>query len=402
MMTNSAQKNSLRLIIGNITSRLGTSVFNYVNQITITNLFPQQMRFMSYYQASETVIQVAFNLLSGVLADRLNRKRLLILTDVLSGLVCLVGVPFLHSKEVFLLIMGANIVLKLLATFNSPVYSAMIKDSITEDVVDTHYSRSTMMKELFNIVSPAIGVLVMQWVGLTGAYLFNALTFFFSAFVESRIEILHAQESRAVKDVADVLKDMKAGLSYIRQQKEIFFLLVMSCLVNFVLAAYNLFTPYLNGYYEGQTANFFGGLLIASSIGSIAFSSLKNMLQKRIKTLYLYQAMLGCGLSLLLFPLLEQVTTLLWLKYVPFALFSGFLTLYNIEFFVNVQKRVDHAYIGRVMSVIFTVAVLFMPLGSLVFGYIHERYMMTMFTGMGLAIMVIALGAQMIAKKLKL
>lgn len=43
------------------------------------------------------------------------------------------------------------------------------------------------------------------------------------------------------------------------------------------------------------------------------------------------------------------------------------MTAFNIQFMFYVQIAVDEDYLGRVVSIIFTAAVLFMPLGSLLF-----------------------------------
>lgn len=51
-----SRKNSNRLIVGSITTHIGNAVFDYVNQILITQLFPKKFAFMSYYQSSETLI----------------------------------------------------------------------------------------------------------------------------------------------------------------------------------------------------------------------------------------------------------------------------------------------------------------------------------------------------------
>ena len=57
---------------------------------------------------------------------------------------------------------------------------------------------------------------------------------------------------------------------------------------------------------------------------------------------------------------------------VPFLLSGTALTVFNIQFMSYVQLRADEAYLGRVFSIIFTVAVLFMPVGSFVFSFLLD------------------------------
>ena len=53
-----------------------------------------------------------------------------------------------------------------------------------------------------------------------------------------------------------------------------------------------------------------------------------------------------------------------------FLTFSGnlvcelFMTIFNIHFFTQVQTKVDGDYLGRVLSTIFTLAILFMPIAK--------------------------------------
>ena len=46
------------------------------------------------------------------------------------------------------------------------------------------------------------------------------------------------------------------------------------------------------------------------------------------------------------------------------ALFNLFLTMFNLQFFSYIQKNVDNVFLGRVFGIIFTVAILFMPIGT--------------------------------------
>lgn len=48
-------------------------------------------------------------------------------------------------------------------------------------------------------------------------------------------------------------------------------------------------------------------------------------------------------------------------------MFSIFLTMFNLELFTSLQRNVDDNYIGRVFSIIFTIAILFMPIGTFIF-----------------------------------
>ncbi|XBG80615.1 MFS transporter [Enterococcus cecorum] len=357
---------------------------------------------MSLYQSSETMIGIVFNLFAGAFADKVNRKKILIVTDFLSGITCLIGFLFLDTPYLYLAMLVGNIVLAILSTYNSPSYNAMIKESITEDYIETHFSRFTLAKEIFSIASPSIGVLVWQLFGLKVSYLFNAATFLFSAFISSKIVIQLPPSKK--KPQESIFKQIAEGLQYMFKHKTIMYLLIISAMVNFFLSGYNLSMPYLNNYFAKEMSNFFGAALIAESVGAIVFSAVNTKLSKEKKKEVSQNKMLLflvlCGLSIALLPLQDAVFKNAYLSLVPFALMGGFLTMFNIQFFTIVQKSVDSEYVGRVYSVIFTIAILFMPVGSIVFGFILNpaNLLVMLICGIGVILSVVLYKLLMIGK----
>lgn len=197
---------------------------------------------------------------------------------------------------------------------------------------------------------------------------------------------------------------LRKGLQYMFKHKTIMYLLIISAMVNFFLSGYNLSMPYLNNYFAKEMSNFFGAALIAESVGAIVFSAVNTKLSKEKKKEVSQNKMLLflvlCGLSIVLLPLQDAVFKNAYLSLVPFALMGGFLTMFNIQFFTIVQKSVDSEYVGRVYSVIFTIAILFMPVGSIVFGFILNpaNLLVMLICGIGVILSVVLYKLLMLGK----
>ena len=73
-----------------------------------------------------------------------------------------------------------------------------------------------------------------------------------------------------------------------------------------------------------------------------------------------------------------------------FLLSGTALTVFNIQFMSYVQLRADEACLGRVFSIIFTVAVLFMPVGSFVFSFLLDTSSPAGFAVVGGGILALA------------
>lgn len=196
---NTDKSNSRKIILSNATSKLGNSVFDYVNQMVISKLYPNSFLYMGIYQSVEQVTTVILNLFAGAVADYGNRKKLLILTDFISGLVCLVGSFFLASKYIYINLIICNILLAALFSFNSPLYNAVTKEAISEKYVEKHLSNYSIVRELVSISSPSLGIVVWKYLGLRTAYLFNAITFFASSFISLRITLINKKKAGKIR-----------------------------------------------------------------------------------------------------------------------------------------------------------------------------------------------------------
>lgn len=104
-------QNSNRIMLPSVTSRVGNAVFDYANKMILVSIFASKPLLMSLYQSSETMISIVFNLFAGAFADKVNRKKILITTDLLSGITCLIGFLFLDTPYLYLAMLLGNILL---------------------------------------------------------------------------------------------------------------------------------------------------------------------------------------------------------------------------------------------------------------------------------------------------
>ena len=385
------RKNEALLWFGSWTSRLGNILFDYANSIRIVGVFAAKPWVLALYQSAETLIQIAFNLIGGASADKGDRKRLVIVTDCLSALICAVLSFFVDTVYMAPVMIAANALLALVYAFNSPTYKALIREVVERDRIGFFNSVSHTGGELLRVLGPILSVGLVGLIGVRGALLLDALTFAASAAAEALLtRIDGAVESR--KEKRNIFADIADGFGYLAKEREILFLVLLSSLVNFFLAGYNLLLPYTESIYAGCLDGFYSKALAMEAVGGIlssaVFAGHINKFRDNVLALILF--LLCTGASLLLEPLLA-LTANGWLGLLPFALFGVSLTTFNIQFMSYVQIAVDEAYLGRVFSIIFTVAVLFMPVGSLLFSAFMDTADISSFYIVGGGIVLLSL-----------
>ena len=213
------------------------------------------------------------------------------------------------------------------------------------------------------------------------------------------VNLEQEKKEEAAKGKKNILGDIKEGFKYLWQEKTIFYLLVISAFVNIFLAGYNLLIPYTDVIYQGKFQGFYSKVMVAEAIGGIVGSFINSKLPAKFTKKYsVLLLFLGAtGIALVLAPI-ASLTGNLIVCLVPFLLFGTMLTMFNINFMSYVQIHVDENYLGRVFSVIFTVAVMFMPLGSFVFSFLHITDSINGFGIMGLGIILLAVLSQNLIK----
>ncbi len=385
------QKNEALLWFGSWTSRIGNLIFDYANSVSIVGAFAGKPWILAMYQSAETMIQIVFNLIGGARADKGDRKKIVIVTDILSALICAGLSFFVDTGYMAQVMIVANALLAVVYAFNSPTYKSLIREVIEKERIGFFNGISHAGGELIRVIGPIVGVGLVGLIGVRGALLFDAFTFLASAAAEAGLtKIEKTAESR--KGKKRVLADIAEGFRYLTTEKRILFLVILSSLVNFFLAGYNLLLPYTDVIFAGAMDKFYSKALAMEAVGGIVSSALfaKHINKFRDNVLALILLLFATGFVLAWEPLLA-LSGNAYLCLLPFALFGAALTAFNIQFMSYVQIAVDEAYLGRVFSIIFTVAVLFMPLGSFLFSAFVNIQNVKSFYTVGGGIMLLSL-----------
>lgn len=387
------RKNEVLLWFGGWTSRIGNIIFDYANSISIVGAFTSKPWILALYQSAETIIQIIFNLVGGAKADNGNRKKIVIITDLLSAMIC--GLLSFSVDSIYMaqVMVVANALLALIYAFNSPTYKSMIREVIEKERIGIYNSIAHAGSECIRVVGPIVGVGLVGIIGVRGALIFDACTFVLSAVAESFLtKVIDTDDSK--KEKKNVFSEIAEGFKYLFKEKQILFLILLSSFVNFFLAGYNLLLPYTDVIFNEYVSSFYSKALAFEAVGGIIGSALCTKVVNRFKdnVLALIMFLFWTGFVLMLEPLLK-VVDIYWICLIPFALFGMFLTAFNIQIMSYVQIAVDEKFLGRVFSIIFTVAVFFMPLGSFVFSLLVNPENINSFYLVGGGIVLLSLAS---------
>ena len=348
---------AVQLISRGAVNKIGNMLYDYGNSVWLASMGTIGQTVLGMYQISELVTSILVNPFGGVISDRFSRRKILMAADLVCGILCL-AISFIRNDSWMIgALIFANIVQAIAFAFSRPANKAIITELVEKDDLVLYNSRLELVLQVVSVSSPVLSFLVLQFASLHLTLLLDALTFFI-AFV---LVALLPKEEPMVQDKKpftgkDIFADIKDGLHYIWHQQEIFFLLLVASSVNFFFAAFEFLLPFSNQLYGSEGA--YASILTMGAIGSIVGALLASKIKASMEMLLFLLALTGLGVMIMGFTLPSYLT------------FSGnficelFMTIFNIHFFTQVQTKVEGEYLGRVLSSIYTLAILFMPIAT--------------------------------------
>ena len=386
-------RHAVQLISRGAINKIGNMLYDYGNSVWMASMGTIGKTVLGIYQISELVTGILVNPFGGVISDRFSRRKILMTTDLVCGLLCL-AISFVRSDRwMIAALIFANIVQAIAFGFSRPANKAIITEVVEKEEIVTYNAHLELVLQVVSVSSPVFSFLVLQFASLHATLLLDALTFFIAfvlvAFLPKE-EPQFQEKHRLTRK--DIFSDIKDGLDYIWHQKDIFFLLLVASGVNFFFAAFEFLLPFSNRLYGVNGA--YATILTLGAIGSILGALVANKIASSMKTLLFLLIMAGGGVFMMGLPL------------PPYFSFSGnlvcefFVTIFDIHVFTQVQTKVEDDYLGRVLSTIYTLAVLFMPIAKGLMTWLPSVQVES-FLLIGAGVILFSLLAQLVAKQLQ-
>lgn len=385
------KKNGILLTFGRWTSRLGNVVFDYINNVSLANLNRKNSILVAIYQASETIFSIILNLFAGTVADKtINKKKLIVLTDFISGLLCIILSFFLDSCFIAIVIIIANCILAIVNAFNSPLYRTLVRNVISKENIALLNSISNAGIEAISLIGPLIGLWCVKQFGVRSGLVFNGVTFLVSSLLESRILIMENENN--IGKSKNILKDLVDGFVYLVHDHQMIHIFVFASFVNFFCAGSEVFMPYTNQIFDSGKENVYATILIsqgiAGLIGSFVSAGVSRFLRNNIKKIQFISVLVGLSYcSIFMFEKMKFAC----LIYIPFILISFLVTIYNIQYMTYIQEIVDELYVGRIFSLLKISSAFFVPVGAFVFTAVCNTNSSISFILTGIGISIISL-----------
>jgi len=207
----------------------------------------------------------------GVLADRMDRRRLLIITQSLAALLALALalLSYFGAVQVWQIYL-VTFLSGAVGIFDSPARTALIPSLVRAEQLATAYALNITWRQIATLAGPFIGGIIIAAVGISAAYFIDALSFF-SVIV--CLALMRARPVNATTAKESPLENVRAGFEFIRANSVILGLMGMDTCVQF-FGAYRSMMPVFARDILAVGPAGLGALLGVPAFGALAGSGI--------------------------------------------------------------------------------------------------------------------------------
>ena len=335
---------------------------------------------------------VLFGSVAGVFVDRWDRKRVLVIGNLLQAAI----IPLLLLVEAngwFWLIYVAVFMESTISQFLGPAENALLPTLVGEDQLISANSLNSLNDNLARIVGAALGGLLLGAVGFQSIIIIDAVTYLAAAILISLVVAVATKAPRQQEEVVvtsqwrQVYEELRDGLRIVTNNviiRSLFIVIGIALFGDAILSALlAVFAQEVAGFTELD----YGWLLTARGVGGIVGGLAVAQFGARFSTSQLISgglAISGLGvLVMVLFPTLPVVTALMIL--VGPALMGWMISMQTV-----LQQETEDRYRGRIFGVYGTTSTILMFAGSGLAGFLADTLGSSILMGSAGLIYVVA------------
>ena len=372
-------RNFTLLILGQVSSLTG----NYTLKFALSMYVLEQTGSASIFAGMLSAALLPTVLLSpfgGILADRANRKHIMVALDALSGLsVLAAGLLLPLGRELW--VIGALLVLlSVLAAFESPTVQACVPQMVSPQNLVQGNAVVSQVSAVTSLATPFLGSLFYTAFGIGPVFAAAVVCFWLTALLECMIHLEYQKPPRTAGIGAIVREDLAVSAHFLRrEQPDILKLLLLAALAGmFVSGTAVVGFPYLVRTVLGLSATYYGAAESAMGAAAILGSLCAGLMGKKLRVRDLSAIFLSFGLSL--FPIglsfllpvgrMARYGVLLFF----FCVCQLGVCIFSTYAITLIQQRTPEQLMGKVMSCVFTLSMCAQPVGQVVYGALFDCF----------------------------
>lgn len=379
MMEKLFTKNFTLLILGQLTSLFGNFILKLALSMYVLEVTASAAIFAGILSAA-TIPTILLSPLGGILADRADRRNIMVALDALTGVSVLCAALFLSESNAIAVISTLLIILSILGAFETPTVQACIPTMLQGDNIMKGNAVVNQVASLSYLIAPMLGGVLYAMLGLKPVMYASVVCFFITALFECFIKLSY-QRIQSQGGVLQIVKqDFLSSMQYIsKEQTSISKMLLLTAFSRFFVMGITIVgLPFLVRAVLGFNAKYYGAAESALAVATILGSIAAGVLAEKLKIHKLSVLLATLGIFIIPAGIVFLLPMNAMIKYgvmvVSFCGMQAVISIFSIFAVSLIQQRTPNHLIGKVMAYTSTVTLCVQPIGQIVYGFLFDRF----------------------------
>ena len=355
---------------GQTISSLGSSFSRFALPLLVFKLTRSPVN-LALTIVTAVIPYLLFGLTIGAFVDRVNRKRLMIATDI--GRACIIAsIPLLADFGLLSVwwVYGIALISSTLSMAFDAANFAAIPSLVRQEKLVTANGRIQASYSAASVAGPLLAGLLLVTLPIATLFLFDALSFLISAGSLALVVTSFNTQASVKKERTTIRQDVLEGLHFIAHNVVLRWITLMLLLINFITPTITVQLVLFAKSWLFATDAQVGVLFACGSAGIVLASLLATQLRKYMSFgVIIIGTMALEGVLTVVLPL----THAYWLTLCLWTLRSGIDILFTINTYSLTQSMVSHELLGRVITFIRVLTWPTAAIGALIGGLAIER-----------------------------
>lgn len=302
----------------------------------------------------------------GLVADRMDKRRLLYVTQSLASLIALtLGVLVLTDVVELWMVFALALALGLVGSVDNPTRHSFVMEMVGRSRLANAVALNSVLVNSARVVGPAVGGLLIVTVGIGWCFVINSASYL--VFITA-ISMMRTNDIDRAEPEVKQRGQLRDALRYVSHHPVLRSTLVMSAVIGLFAYEFEVVLPLLARFTFGGDADTFGAMFAAMGIGAV-IGGLFVATKGRTSSRAILVAATGLATTIAATAFAPNV----WIAYAMLVMVgmssSAFLTMSNsvLQLESSPQMR------GRVVGLRATAILGARPIGAPVVGWIGEH-----------------------------
>ena len=372
-------KNFTLLILGQLTSLFGNFILKLALSMYVLEATGSAAIFAGILSAA-TIPTILLSPLGGILADRADRRNIMVALDALTGVSVLCAALFLSENNAIAVISTLLIILSILGAFETPTVQACIPTMLQGDNIMKGNAVVNQVASLSYLIAPMLGGVLYAMLGLKPVMYASVVCFFITALFECFIKLSYQRIQNQGGVLQIVKQDFLSSMKYItKEQTSISKMLLLTAFSRFFVMGITIVgLPFLVRTVLGFNPKYYGAAESALAVATILGSIAAGVLAEKLKIHKLSVLLASMGIFIIPAGIVFLLPVNAIIKYgvtvVSFCGMQAVISIFSIFAVSIIQQRTPNHLIGKVMAYTSTVTLCVQPIGQIMYGFLFDRF----------------------------